>query len=37
VLGAGPEAGRPDTVKLIRVSRAGEREEREQDVAGLLG
>ena len=34
---AAPEAGRPDTVKLIRASRAGEREEREQDVAGLLG
>jgi hypothetical protein len=34
---ATPEAGRPDTVKLIRVSQTGEREEREQDVAGLLG
>jgi hypothetical protein len=34
---ATPEAGRPATVKLIRASRAGEREEREQDVASLLG
>ena len=32
-----PEAGRPDTVKLMRVSQAGEREEREQDLASLLG
>jgi hypothetical protein len=32
-----PEAGRPDTVKLIRVSQAGEREEREQELASLLG
>ena len=36
-LAAMPEAGRPDTVKLIRVSRAGEREEREQDLTSLLG
>ncbi len=31
-----PEVGRPETVKLIRVSQAGEREEREQDLASLL-
>ena len=36
-LAALPEADRSDRVKLIRVSRAGEREEREQDLAGLLG
>ena len=32
-----PDAGRPEMVKLIRVSQAGEREEREQDLASLLG
>ena len=36
-LDAMPGAGRPDTVKLIQVSRAGQREEREQDLAALLG
>src|SRR5215208_6975705 len=32
-----PDAGRPNTVKLIRVPQAGEREEREQDLDSLLG
>ena len=36
-LGALPEADRPDRVKLTRVSRAGEREEGEHDLADLLG
>ena len=36
-LAAMPGAGRPDTVKLTRVSQAGQREEREADLASLLG
>lgn len=31
------EAGRPDTVKLTRVPQSGQREERETDLASLLG
>ena len=31
-----PEAGRPASVKLVRVSQSGEREEREEDFASLL-
>ena len=31
-----PEAGRPASVKLVRVSQAGEREEREEELARLL-
>jgi hypothetical protein len=36
-LAAMPEAGRPATVKLTRVPRDGQREEREADLASLLG
>ena len=36
-LAAMPEAGRPDSVKLTRVSQGGQREERESDLAGLIG
>ena len=32
-----PEADRPTTVKLTRVPKAGQREEREADLASLLG
>ena len=35
-LAAMPEAGRPATIKLTRVPRDGQREEREADLAGLL-
>jgi hypothetical protein len=35
-LAAMPEAGRPATIKLTRVPRDGQREEREVDLAGLL-
>ena len=36
-LGALPEADRPQRVTLTRVPRAGEREERDHDLADLLG
>jgi hypothetical protein len=36
-LAAMPEADRPTTVKLTRVPKAGQREEREADLASLLG
>jgi hypothetical protein len=32
-----PGAGRPDTVKVVRVPRGGQREEQEQDLASLTG
>ena len=32
-----PEAGRPERIKLTRVPRGGPREEREEDLATLLG
>ena len=32
-----PEAGRPDRVRVTRVARGGLREEREEDLATLLG
>jgi hypothetical protein len=36
-LAAMPEAGPPDTVKLTRVPLGGQREERDHDLASLLG
>jgi hypothetical protein len=36
-LSALPETDRPDRAKLTRVSRAGDRQEGEHDLAGLLG
>ncbi len=35
-LAAMPEAGQPDTVKLIRVSQSGPREEGEHELGSLL-